>query len=309
MDIGAFVVERMSARIHPAVAEATRGYFRENGLDIGSAWLSYALHPRMPAAIVIRLWFEGDDARDVYLWCSEHAELAATLANRLGCGVWCFTREGRTCATGCVHYDRNRSVDVSYFQESSGPLGVGASRLGVPRDLLEEQLEMGSGATLHVQQPLAGPDDPRLLQNAVDELLGDPRSQFPGREAFPVFLPDTVVNELEATARRVGCDIGLLFWAAWEWGKPDSYKAFVSESGKKRRPTASMPPSELVAGQPKTEPEPLSAGQRVKITPWVPTRLAKQLHDLAEFCDRGVGWVFMRAYPLARARVLAAAKA
>ena len=304
MDAGAFVIARVDATVHEAIVDETRRYFDETGQSKGAASLCYHLHARVPTAMVVSV--AESDASDRFAWHDEHgAELARRFAKRLECEVWCITMHGSTGFVGALRVGSKGSTEYQRGEESLAPLEAAAKRLEAPVEVLQNLVDGFYRGV--IEASLEGPIDGSLLRAAVATLRADPASAHPNRDRVTVFLPRPVMDELKASADRLGSDVGTMYWAAWEWAKPASYRALVDDAGRARKAPRAAPPKDLTPGEPDENADAAALrGERVEVELWLPSKVQKQIADMSEWCERGATWVFLEAYRCSRSMVLGA---
>lgn len=294
-DLGAWVLRRCDADVHPLVIEVLRNAFP------AEKWPAIHVTYRLRAgveAIAIDLYGDVDPVNQRFPLIIHHGNgIAEVLARALGCDVWAMTYERHV---GFYSAARFGPRGVPSFAQGEGPgpfLGVAAA-LGTSLDELIRLTE--SESHFYSTVMLDAPVEPGLLREAVAHWAADPRRQFPGRSEMRIHLPDAVVAELEGVAARLGVDVGLVYWAVWEWAKPESDKRMPNEAGRKRKGPPPAPPIELLPGEPVEVPQPEIGGDRRALTLWLPPRVFQEVNEIAEFCGRGPTSVYLLAWKDAR---------
>lgn len=305
-DLGGTFVLRRDAAVHAAVVEAARGLLpRFSEADLQRSRASYALSKRVPAGMGLCL-SGPPPLEDAYRWHMDETEFPAALASALGCEVWCLAWHG--VAGGYAAREYRPGAGLAKASSAETPVGFLSCAKALQTDLetvrqLLDELAWGRGPS----QSLADADT-AFLAPVVAALDADESARFPGREDFKVWLPGAVIAEIEEAARRTQTDPGIVLWCAWEWAKPGSFEAFSRECGKKRKGPKAQASGALLPG-PEQPPPALPESKSAQLQVWLPSRVMKEMNDIAEACERGATWAFLTAYRRSRPLVLGCRRA
>ncbi len=342
---GGFFVRSLDAVVAEPIRQVVAQALRARGIDLERNAVTFAVLRRCPV-MHVAVRGAAADGKDYAFFHLEHAAMGGDIARAIGCDVWAYHYENQSGSESVHEFGPDglargsSSVswdDLDPDDDGAGgdddrhdrmlaaaPLGILAATLGVPRSWLDMDLAYDTPV---VRVPFTSGPCTDAVRAYLEAPLRTARLAPPAATvcaeldaAQSLYFPAWMAEELEAIANKLGAQVGMIVWAAWEAVKPDLYRAVPivetlpdAEASPPRflvpppvEPPAAVAVPRLVPVFMKALPPPPDAADKVKLTLALPSRVLEELRELATAGDRSSSWCVQKAFMLVRGRLHAA---